>query len=53
MATTDKQGRTDQVAPGGGAELARRMDELSARIAACYGRLDVTASELVEEGRRV
>ena len=37
-------------APGGGAELARRMDELSARIAS-YGPLDATASELVEDGR--
>ena len=37
-------------APAGGADLARRMDALSARIAA-YGPLGATASELVEEGR--
>ncbi len=37
-------------APGGGADLARRMDALSERIAA-YGPLGATASELVEEGR--
>ena len=37
-------------APGGGADLARRLDALSARIAA-YGPLGATASELVEEGR--
>lgn len=37
-------------APGGGAELARRMDALSERIAA-YGPLGATAKELVEEGR--
>ena len=37
-------------APGGGADLARRMDALSERIAA-YGPLGATAKELVEEGR--
>ena len=37
-------------APAGGADLARRLDALSARIAA-YGPLGATASELVEEGR--
>ena len=37
-------------APGGGADLASRLDALSARIAA-YGPLGATASELVEEGR--
>ena len=37
--------------PTGGEELARRMDALSARIGR-YGRLDVTAAELVEDGRR-
>ncbi len=36
--------------PGGGADLASRMDALSARIAS-YGALGVTASELVEDGR--
>ena len=34
---------------GSGESLARRMDELSARI----GRIDVTARELVEDGRLV
>ena len=38
-------------ARGGGEELARRMDALSTRIER-YGRLDVTAAELVEDGRR-
>ena len=33
---------------GGGSELARRMDALRARI----GRVDATARELIEEGRR-
>lgn len=37
-------------AVGGGADLARRMDALSARIAE-YGALGATASELVEDGR--
>lgn len=37
-------------AAGGGADLARRMDALSTRIAG-YGDLDATASELVEDGR--
>ena len=35
-------------AAGGGSELARRMDALRARI----GRVDATARELIEEGRR-
>ena len=35
-------------AEGGGSELARRMDALRARI----GRVDATARELIEEGRR-
>ena len=35
-------------AEGGGSELVRRMDALRARI----GRVDATARELIEEGRR-
>ena len=37
-------------AAGRGADLARRMDALSARIAG-YGAVGATASELVEDGR--
>ena len=35
-------------AGAGGSELARRMDTLRARI----GRVDATARELIEDGRR-
>ena len=41
----DRIGGADE---GGGSELARRMDALRARI----GRVDATARELIEEGRR-
>ena len=40
--------RIGGAAAGGGSELARRMDALRARI----GRVDATARELIEEGRR-